>query len=154
MVGRGKIVYIGLGSNLGQRIDILCWAINQLAKQLTVIEYSPIYQTPADTWVSQYHYCNAVVMGRTLSSPWALLKKLQALEQQAGRRPTQLPWRARPLDCDLLAYQGFCSRHPQLICPHPRWSQRAFVTLLSASLSRYQLWKTDLSQLPILPKCQ
>ena len=122
------VVYLGLGSNQGDRRRALATAIAALqAHGVEPMRLSPLYDTdyvgPGGT---QEPYLNAVLEARTALAPLALLDVTQAVERAAGRAPAThlLP---RPLDIDILFYGRTTFRHPRLQIPHPRIGERRFV---------------------------
>lgn len=127
--------YIGLGANLGEPVTALRTAINALAGVAGIrgVRCSAFYRSaPIDS--SGPDYVNAVIeIETTLCAP-ALLCRLQALEQQAGReRP--YPNAPRTLDLDLLLYGTGRIQSAQLVVPHARMNRRAFVLLPLAEIA-------------------
>lgn len=119
--------YIALGANLGDARAALHQAIQDLGRLplTTLVRQSSLYQTaPIDSCGPDYF--NAVAEISTALSPRALLAALQALEQSAGR---QRPYRNAPrtLDLDILLYGDEVIDTPDLVIPHPRMFERAFV---------------------------
>ncbi len=119
--------YIGLGSNLGEREETLQEALRDIAAvpDTRVMAVSDFYRTsPVDS--SGPDYINAVAELATGLSPLELLRALQSIENAHGR---QRPYRNAPrtLDLDVLTYDELVQDDPQLILPHPRMHQRAFV---------------------------
>jgi 2-amino-4-hydroxy-6-hydroxymethyldihydropteridine diphosphokinase len=119
--------WIGLGSNLGERLAHLRHAVRALQSTpgVTVVGVSPLYASaPLDS--DGEDYLNAVVALRTTLAPAELLARLQAMEAERGReRPYR--WAPRTLDLDLLLHGSTLSPSPELTLPHPRLHQRAFV---------------------------
>lgn len=119
--------YIGLGSNLGDSLQILREAVQQLS-QLGALQVSRLYQSPPMGPQDQPHYFNAVVCLETMLAPLELLDQLQAIEQQAGRVRLRR-WGERTLDLDLLLYAAQKIDHPRLQVPHVGILERDFVLL-------------------------
>ncbi|MEV5480722.1 MULTISPECIES: 2-amino-4-hydroxy-6-hydroxymethyldihydropteridine diphosphokinase [Streptomyces] len=125
-----KHAVISLGSNLGNRLEILQGAVDALEDTpgLRVKAVSPVYET--EPWGvapgSQPSYFNAVVLIKTTLPPASLLERGQAIEE-AFERVRDERWAPRTIDVDILAYQGVVSDDPGLTLPHPRAHQRAFV---------------------------
>lgn len=121
---------IALGSNLGNRLEILQGAIDALEDTpgVRVKAISPVYET--EPWGvepgSQANYFNAVVLVKTTLPPSSLLERGQAIEE-AFLRVRSERWGPRTIDVDIVAYQGVVSEDPDLTLPHPRAHQRAFV---------------------------
>lgn len=121
-------VFIGLGSNLGDSLSIVQAAIESIDNfnETQVVCASSLYETAPVGSVKQDNFINAVIQIQTAYQPLALLRQLQALEQQFLRVRKE-HWGPRTLDCDLLYYQHRVMHHPDLILPHPHILQRAFV---------------------------
>jgi 2-amino-4-hydroxy-6-hydroxymethyldihydropteridine diphosphokinase len=120
--------YLGLGSNLGDRVALLQGAVDGLAATggITVAAISPVYETEPVGGPAQPDYLNAVVGVDTDLSPRQLLEVAQRLEREAGRvRDEQ--WGPRTLDVDVLLVGEEQVDEPDLVVPHPRLYERAFV---------------------------
>ncbi len=124
-------VYIGLGSNLGDREASLRLAVRSIAELASVrIEgISRVYESDAVGPGVQGAYLNAAVEATCERTAEALLEALFAIEARAGRVRTQEVerWAARTLDLDLLFFGNVCVEQPGLVLPHPRLHERAFV---------------------------
>lgn len=123
--------YVGLGSNVGDRIGYLREAVRGLVRhgRIRLVAASPVYASEAHTLdpdEEQPSFFNAVLALRTTLSPRALLYVGQRLERAAGRIRSR-PWAPRPLDVDLLSYDALTCRAPDLNVPHPRLHERRFV---------------------------
>jgi len=121
--------FIGLGSNVGDRLQNLATAVAALnSASVQVVRVSPVYETqyvgphPA----SQPDYLNCVAQIRTILDPRALLLRLHELEAAAGRSTCDRAG-PRPLDADLLLYGNTTIESDGLVVPHPRMWDRAFV---------------------------
>lgn len=124
----GEPAYIGLGSNLDNPVAQVTRAMGALA-QLPLCRMtarSPLYRSEPLGPRDQPDYINAVVCLETRLPPKALLSALQAIEQ-AQQRVRLRRWGARTLDLDLLLYGDLAQSEPDLILPHPRMHERAFV---------------------------
>ena len=134
-------VYLSLGSNLGDRLDLLRSAVRRLREsgEIAVVEASPLYESepweeePGRTERERRWYLNCVVAIETVLPPRALLGRLQAIEDALGRvRPPGTPearrFAARTLDIDILFYGDEVISGPDdLHVPHLMLSERAFV---------------------------
>lgn len=132
-------VFIGLGSNQGNRLGFLRQAVREFGARsgTDVIAVSPVYETAAHTPAlgeAQPDYLNAVLRLRTNLSPEALLDACQAIEAAAGRRRTRR-WAPRTLDLDLLVYGSETRATEHLTLPHPRLAERRFVLRPLADLA-------------------
>ncbi len=138
------VAYVGLGSNLGDSLATLRWALEALAALpgSTLTHQSSIYASaPVDA--TGPDYLNAVAQLQTGLTAPDLLAHLQALELQAGR---ERPYRNAPrtLDLDLLLYGDARIDSPHLVVPHPRMGERAFVLLPLAELAPHRVTPAQL----------
>lgn len=116
---------LGLGSNLGDRRANLAGAVRRLAAAGRVVAVSSLYETAPIGGPAQGPFLNAVLVLETALAPGALLRLGRAAEQAAGRR-RRVRWGPRPLDVDLLLYEGLRVDEPGLVVPHPRLAVRRF----------------------------
>lgn len=123
---REHTVYIGLGSNLGDRVAYLRDAVHRLSAILRVEKVSNLYVAAPLGYVRDDAFINAVLRGTTTMKPLELLEMLQAIEVGLGRRPG-VQFGPRPIDLDLLFYDAVQMETQKLTLPHPRLAQRAFV---------------------------
>jgi 2-amino-4-hydroxy-6-hydroxymethyldihydropteridine diphosphokinase len=124
--------FLGLGSNLGDRRRYLREGVAALPD---VVAISPLYETdPVGGPPDQGPYLNLVVELDTTLSPRALLAAAQAAEQAAHRVRTER-WGPRTLDVDVLLVGDLVVNEPDLIVPHPRMRERAFVLVPLADLA-------------------
>jgi 2-amino-4-hydroxy-6-hydroxymethyldihydropteridine diphosphokinase len=120
--------YLALGSNLGDRIGYLQKAIRALHahEQIQVLALSPVYETQAVGYVDQPDFLNLVVRLKTSLPPRSLLHVCMRIEKENGRT-RDIQWGPRTLDLDILLYGSEMIDEPELIIPHPRMCERAFV---------------------------
>lgn len=126
-MNNSTIVAIALGSNLGDRDAHLDVAVSRLSQLLSDVTVSSRYDTaPVGVVGEQPTYLNAALVGRTALEPHALLRELQAIERADGReRPyVNAP---RTLDLDLILFGESIIDDDELVVPHPRFRERAFV---------------------------
>lgn len=119
-------VYIGLGSNLGDRVACLREAVSRLSAIITIEKVSQLYVAAPLGYVRDDAFINAVVSGKTSLKPLDLLEQLQDVEKAMGRRPG-VQYGPRPIDLDILFYDAVQIESRKLAIPHPRIAQRAFV---------------------------
>ncbi len=122
-------VYIGIGSNLGDRKGTIRSALEQLTKEPGVqsVEASSLYETePVGGPPGQNRYLNAVARLETTLPPGGLLAVLQRIELQLGRVRRER-WGPRTIDLDLLLYDDLVIDTPDLVIPHPCMHERRFV---------------------------
>jgi 2-amino-4-hydroxy-6-hydroxymethyldihydropteridine diphosphokinase len=122
------IVYLALGSNLGDRSANLKQAIAALTPQLEVKAKSQVYETPPWGIEDQPKFLNQVVKAKTYLEPEQLLKHLKRLEVALGRKES-IPNGPRLIDIDILFYDDVVLNTPALVIPHPRLHERGFVLL-------------------------
>lgn len=123
----GRTFDLGLGSNLGDRLANLRYAVEALREAgIEIVAASPVYETRAVGGPPQGPFLNAVVSVHTDLSPRDLLALTQEIETGAGRVRT-VRWGPRTLDIDLLRSADLVYRTDTLTIPHPRMSARAFV---------------------------
>lgn len=129
-------VILGLGSNVGDRLETLAAAVHAIddLEGVAVADVSAVYETPP--WpppddprsVTQEPYYNLVLRAVTSLEPLALLGELQLLERAFGRdRSREVRWGPRTLDIDVLLFGSQTIDDPRLQVPHPRLTERAFV---------------------------
>lgn len=121
-------VVLALGSNLGDRLELLQGAVDALADTpgLRVVGVSPVYETDPVGGPDQPDYLNAVVVAEGRLSARTLLERAQAVENAFGRVREER-WGPRTLDVDVVAVGDLEVREPDLEVPHPRAVERAFV---------------------------
>jgi dihydroneopterin aldolase/2-amino-4-hydroxy-6-hydroxymethyldihydropteridine diphosphokinase len=126
---------LALGANLGDREATLASAVADLAGTpgLEVVAVSPVVETAPVGGPPQPDYLNAVVAVRSTLTPHALLAACLAVERRHGRE-RRVRWAARTLDVDVVTYGGLVLDSPDLVLPHPRAAQRAFVLAPWAAL--------------------
>lgn len=123
-------VALALGSNLGDRVANLQGALDELIASdiLCEVETSSIYETEPVGGPDQGPYLNAVVQGSTVLTPEDLLAAVQEVENALGRVRT-VRWGPRTVDIDILAYGHEVWNTENLVIPHPRAHERAFVLM-------------------------
>ena len=127
-------VYLGLGSNLGDRTANLERGLRILGERVRLVKVSSIYETEPWGFVEQPAFLNCVVEGVASVSPEGLLEILKETEQSVGRRAT-FPGGPRVFDADLLFYGDHIVDLSYLKVPHPRIPQRAFVLVPMAEIA-------------------
>lgn len=123
-----KTIYLGLGSNIGDREKMLQSAVDRLAApDLIVKRVSSVYETEPVYLKEQRHFLNAVVEAETELFPMMLLTRIQKIELALGRRRTGPPNGPRTIDIDILFYGSSTVTTRKLEIPHPRLHERRFV---------------------------
>ena len=128
-------VYLGLGSNLGDRQYNLDRALEFLSQRLRVEKVSPIYDTEPIGNTSQPRFLNLVCQVSTGLEPMALLTLVKGIESKLGRLPHHTSNEPRPIDIDILFYGDQVIETPKLVIPHPRLTERAFVLIPLAEIA-------------------
>ncbi len=120
--------FLGIGSNLGDRLAYLQLAVDHLAGSpgVRVTAVSPVYETDPVGGPVQDDFLNAVLAVDTDLDPDSLLSACAAAES-AAQRVREVRWGPRTLDVDVLWIDGYTSADPVLTVPHPRMAERAFV---------------------------
>jgi 2-amino-4-hydroxy-6-hydroxymethyldihydropteridine diphosphokinase len=117
-------VYLGIGSNLGDRSNNLDRAIELLSQRMKVDRVSSVYDTdPLNP--SQPRFLNIVCKVITRLTPQGLLTLAKGIESMLGR--TGKTGESRTIDIDILLYGNVVMDTPELVIPHPRMLERAFV---------------------------
>ncbi len=119
------IVYLGLGSNLGDRLGNLRQAVAELSELAELQACSRVYETEPMHVTDQPAFLNMAVRLRTALAPDPLLRAAKAIEQRLGRTET-VRWGPRVIDIDILLYDGMVLEGRDLTIPHPRLAERRF----------------------------
>lgn len=129
--------FVGLGSNLGDRMSRLRLGRDGLARlpATRVLACSGVYETAPVGGPPQGPYLNAVASVETALAPWPLLEGLLAIEAESGRTRGRARDEPRVLDLDLLLHGDAILESPDLVLPHPRLHERAFVLTPLAQLA-------------------
>ncbi len=123
-------VYIGIGSNVGNKRENFFEAVTRLAKlpDTRVLKESSLYESEplgdAKEW-----YVNGAVEIETKFKPDMLLKKFKNIERAMGRKKIKKRWGARVIDLDILLYDSAVVKKRNLRIPHPEMSNRKFVLI-------------------------
>jgi 2-amino-4-hydroxy-6-hydroxymethyldihydropteridine diphosphokinase len=121
-----SIVYLALGTNLGDRLANLRAAIEALPPEIKVIAESKVYETPPWGVEDQPAFLNMAVKCETDLDAESLLHRLKQLEVQLGREKS-FRWGPRLIDIDILFHDNLILESESLTIPHPRLHERAFV---------------------------
>jgi 2-amino-4-hydroxy-6-hydroxymethyldihydropteridine diphosphokinase len=128
------LVYLAVGTNLGDRRANLAEALAQLPPQVTVEAVSRLYETAPAYVTDQPPFFNIALKGRTSLVPADLLAYLKLLEKKLGRQKAKR-YGPRTIDLDILFYDERVVDSPDLQIPHPRLPERAFVLLPLADIA-------------------
>ncbi|MDD4874098.1 MAG: 2-amino-4-hydroxy-6-hydroxymethyldihydropteridine diphosphokinase [Dehalococcoidales bacterium] len=128
-----KTVYLGLGSNLGDRKDNLEKAIDYLSQRIRITMRSSIYDTEAMENREQPRFLNMVCQAKTIVKPQDLLVLAKAVERKMGRQPSSHN-APRTIDIDILLYGDEVIDTPELTVPHSSLPNRAFALVPLAEI--------------------
>lgn len=130
-----KTVYLSLGSNVGNREEMLQRAVRLLAStEFRITRMSSIYETEPQDVRGQPWFLNMVLEAETTLFPRQLLGRIQKVEQQLGRRRLA-PKGPRTIDIDILVFGTAVIDTTGLTVPHPRMAERRFVLEPMAELA-------------------
>lgn len=126
--GREHRVFLGLGSNLGDRRANLLSALRMLdsLRGVRVLEVSSIYESEPWGPVEQPDFLNLVALVSTRRSPREMLEACREVEEALGR-VREVRWGPRVIDVDILLYDDIAWEEEDLVIPHPRMGERDFV---------------------------
>ncbi|MFC1873845.1 2-amino-4-hydroxy-6-hydroxymethyldihydropteridine diphosphokinase [Chloroflexota bacterium] len=125
--------YLGLGTNMGDRQGNLDRAL-ELLSRLSIGKVSSIYDTEPAGNANQPRFLNMACQVSTSLAPTELLALAKGIESKLGRVPGK-PNSPRPIDIDILFYGDQILETPELIIPHPRLTERAFVLVPLAEIA-------------------
>ncbi len=126
-------IYLSLGSNLEDRQHNLDLGIDFLAERIKIEKLSPIYDTAPVGETKQPRFLNMALRVSTRLPAPTLLFMVKGIEAKLGRVPIDTP---RPIDIDILFYgDQVINTPPQLVVPHPRLIERAFVLVPLADIA-------------------
>ena len=122
------MVYIALGSNIGNRFALLQEAVFCIGSRIgTILSVSKVYETPAWGFESEA-FLNACIKIKTEQTALDVLDTLLTIENELGRdRNLSEGYQARPIDLDILLFNYEIISHERLLVPHPRMELRQFV---------------------------
>ena len=128
------IAYLGLGSNMGNRQYNLDKALELLSHRLRVEKISSVYDTEPIGNINQPRFLNLVCQAYTRLVPMELLVLAKGIESKLGRTfgKSNTP---RPIDIDILFYDNQVIEIPELVIPHPKLVERAFVLVPLAEIT-------------------
>jgi len=131
----GHIAYIGIGSNLGDKVHQCEEAVAEILKvdRNTLLAKSSLYRTQPVGYPLQDWFINGVIKIETDLDAPHLLRSLKTIERQLGRVET-FRWGPRTIDLDILFFNQTCIETPELQIPHPRVQQRQFVLVPLAEI--------------------
>jgi len=129
-----QTVFIGVGTNLGDRLANLRAAIDSLAPEIRVTRESTVYETPPWGFKEQPAFLNMVIEAETSLAPRTLLHHLKEKESALGRVKSFRNG-PRQIDLDILFYENLILEEENLTIPHPRLHERGFVLVPLAEIT-------------------
>lgn len=133
------IAYLGLGSNLGERHLNLIYGLQLLSSSMELVQLSSIYETEPWGYTEQPQFLNLVCKVETDTlSAYQILENAINVERKVGRKPN-FTYGPRILDIDLLLYGDEVISTNELVVPHPRMGERAFVLIPLAEIASTQV---------------
>jgi 2-amino-4-hydroxy-6-hydroxymethyldihydropteridine diphosphokinase len=126
------VVYLSLGSNIGNKPQNLFDSINQIDQRIgRLVKSSNFYSTPPFQMDSDNEFWNACIQIETNVEPIELLKEIKEIESEMGRseKSKHKKYSDRIIDIDILFYGEQVVDHPELSIPHPEWKNRLFVLI-------------------------
>lgn len=129
-----NVVYLALGTNLGDRKQNLLRALDEIAGFVQISAQSSIYETEPWGFSEQPSFLNMVLVGETALDPFGLLRRLKEMEAEIGRVPS-FRYGPRLIDADILFYNDLVLKDPALEIPHPRLQEREFVLVPLAEIA-------------------
>ena len=128
-------VFLGLGSNLGNRQKNLDLALDLLSQRMHIKNVSSVYETDPVGNTEQPRFLNLVCQVNTLLAPKELLTLAKGIELKLGRVPAKTINAPRIIDIDILLYGDKIMKLKKLTIPHPRLVERAFVLVPLAEIA-------------------
>lgn len=129
------VAYLALGGNVGERAANIARALDLLgARGIRVRDVSPLYETDPVGYADQPPFLNAACRVETALTPRELLAAVKAVEAEVGRTPTFVSG-PREIDLDIILYGDTVLDEPDLVIPHPRMAERAFVLVPLADIA-------------------
>lgn len=123
-------VYLGLGSNIGDREYYLKKALRMLNNNEYIIvkDVSSVYETEPVGYLAQDRFLNIVILIETTLKPYELLNYIHSVEKGLDRK-RDIHWGPRTIDIDILLFNDFTMNEENLIIPHSQMFNRAFVLI-------------------------
>ncbi|HQN68578.1 MAG TPA: 2-amino-4-hydroxy-6-hydroxymethyldihydropteridine diphosphokinase [Anaerolineaceae bacterium] len=127
-------VFLGIGSNLGDREENLAQARDSIEAFVRIEAVSPVYETNAWGFEDQPAFLNQVIHIKTSLTPQALLRRIKRIEKDLGRKKS-FRWGPRLIDIDILFFADYIIESASLTIPHKELHKRAFVLVPLADIA-------------------
>ena len=135
MTNKQNKVLLSLGSNIGEREDIINEAINTINNNYGInVNRAGIYETEPVGYLDQNWFLNTCILMETKVNPENLLKYLKNLEIELGRQHRER-WKEREIDIDILLYEDKVIENNTIEVPHPRMHKRKFVLVPAVDIA-------------------
>jgi 2-amino-4-hydroxy-6-hydroxymethyldihydropteridine diphosphokinase len=122
------LVYLGLGSNIGDRSMNLTEAKKQISERIGIVKkVSPVYETEPWGFISSSFFLNQVISVETSLEPLFVLGAMNSIEISMGRSRTNKEYQDRIIDIDLLFFDDLIMNTKEIMIPHPHLHERRFV---------------------------
>ncbi|WP_265456708.1 2-amino-4-hydroxy-6-hydroxymethyldihydropteridine diphosphokinase [Enterococcus sp. HY326] len=140
------ITYLALGSNMGERLELLKAAREKLAadSQIEVLASSKLYETDPYGYTQQENFLNAVIKIDTSYQPADLLKKIHHIEAALDRKRL-VHWGPRTIDIDILLMGDLNITTEELTIPHKEMTKRSFVLIPLRDVYHGELFNKSLA---------
>lgn len=131
-----NIAYLGLGSNIGERISYIQRVITELneSQNIKILKNSSVFETEPWGNIDQDNYLNSVIEIETDLGPMELLLELKSLEKKIGRSENK-KWSEREIDIDILFYGDLVIQNENINIPHSLIEERRFVLVPLAEIA-------------------
>jgi 2-amino-4-hydroxy-6-hydroxymethyldihydropteridine diphosphokinase len=151
-------VILSLGSNLGNRINYLNFALTAINEKIgKILSISSIYETEPFGFQSDNNFLNICISVETALNPSDILNLTQKIEHDAGRtkKSKNSVYHSRTLDIDIISIDDFCFETETLTLPHPHFSKRKFVLIPMLEICpNFTIHKTKKTISQILRECK
>ncbi|PIE74888.1 MAG: 2-amino-4-hydroxy-6-hydroxymethyldihydropteridine diphosphokinase [Deltaproteobacteria bacterium] len=131
-----KDVYLSIGSNLGNPMDNIKKALENLRLEFGDLKVSSVYETEPQDYKEQNTFYNCCVYLKTSFGPFEILDKIQGIENHMGQYKKEIRFGPRLIDIDIIFYSDECINTDNLVIPHKRMYKRAFVLYPLAELNK------------------
>lgn len=120
------VIFLGLGSNVGDKKRNINLAIKLLQEKIKDVNIAPMYESKPVGYKNQANFLNTALKGTTSLSPLELLNFIKEIEEKVGRIK-RFRWGPREIDIDILFYGNLVYKDDKVEIPHPRLWERDFV---------------------------
>ena len=135
-MNKKRLVYISLGSNMGDSVQLLKSAIKKIDTNIgKVLKTSSFYETEPWGFEADQNFVNAMICVESNHEPEFILTSLLQIEEHLGRSRNDQPfYESRPIDLDIIALENEVIKTNRLVIPHPKMQERLFVLVPFAEI--------------------